>query len=174
MSQSVESFAELLAITRSSALHLEMRDFYGVDGESADFATWKQSGTFDADPNSEYWQPWATLVREAVARGVVMRRVRIFSAPPSEYIRFEHATTAVNIAAGEQVRWLPRRQASDLHLPGNDFWLFDDRLVQFNIFAGNGHWAHTDFSEDPSVIKFCASAFDSAWARATDHSSFAL
>lgn len=30
-----------------------------------------------------------------------------------------------NVKAGEEVRWLPRRQASDLALPGNDFWLFD-------------------------------------------------
>ncbi|MFF4409087.1 DUF6879 family protein [Streptomyces sp. NPDC001262] len=174
MSQSVESFAELLDATHTSALHLEMRDFYGVQGEAADFAVWKESGTFDADPESEYWQPWSVLVRDAVARGVDMRRVRIFSDPPSDYIRFEHATTVVNVAAGEQVRWLPRREASGLRLPGNDFWLFDDRLVQFNVFAGDGRWVHTDFSEDPTVIELCASAFESVWTRGKDHADFAM
>jgi hypothetical protein len=151
-----------------------MRDFYGVEGEAADFAAWKESGAFDADPDSEYWLPWARLVRNTVTRGLEMRRARIFSDPPSDYIRFEHATTVVNVAAGEQVRWLPRREASDLQLPGNDIWLFDDRLVQFNVFAGDGRWVHTDFSEDPAVIKFCASAFESVWSRAKDHADFAF
>ncbi len=172
MSQSMESFAELLNATHTSALHLEMRDFYGVPNEDADFTAWKASGTFDADLDSEYWQPWAALVRDTVSRGVTMRRARVFSHPPSDYIRFEHATTAVNVAAGEHVRWLPRRQASDLRLPGNDFWLFDDRLVQFNVFAGDGHWVNTDFSEDPSVIAICAAAFESVWSRAKDHADF--
>jgi biotin operon repressor len=51
------------------------------------------------------------------------------SEPVIDYIRFEHAITAtVNIAAGEQVRWLPQRQCSDLCLPVNDFWVLDDKL----------------------------------------------
>ncbi|MEV5503578.1 DUF6879 family protein, partial [Nonomuraea fuscirosea] len=29
----------------------------------------------------------------------------------------------MNIKAGELVRWLARRQASDLLLPGNDLWV---------------------------------------------------
>ncbi|MEU3751795.1 DUF6879 family protein [Streptomyces olivoreticuli] len=174
MSQSLESFAELLDATRVSALHLEMRDFYGVEGEVSDLAVWKESGVFNADPDSEYWQPWAVMVRKAVSRGVGMRRARVFSDPPSDYIRFEHATTVVNVAAGEQVRWLPRRKASDIPLPGNDFWLFDDRLVQFNIFAGDGRWMYTDFSEDLSVIQFCVSAFESVWSRAKDHADFVI
>ena len=48
------------------------------------------------------------------------------------YIRFEHATTGSNIDAGEQVRWLPRRRAADLLLPGCDCWVFDGRRVLFN------------------------------------------
>jgi hypothetical protein len=72
------------------------------------------------------------LVRHHVARGVKFRRARIVSEPVTDYIRFEHAITAgVNLAGGEQVRWLPRRRASDLCLPGNDFWPFDGRLVRF-------------------------------------------
>ena len=67
-----------------------------------------------------------------------MRRARIVSEPVSEYIRFEHDVTYTNVAAGEEVRWLPRRLASDIALPGNDFWLFDERLAVFNHFAGAG------------------------------------
>ncbi|MFE5863718.1 DUF6879 family protein [Streptomyces virginiae] len=42
----------------------------------------------------------------------------------------------VNPHAGEQVRRLPRRQASDIALPGNDCWVFDGEMVLFNRFSG--------------------------------------
>jgi hypothetical protein len=100
MSQSgVPSFAELLAECHKSAVHLEMRDAYGVAYEAEDFAAWKKTGRWD---NREYWRPWMDLVCDAVMRGVVMRRARIVSEPVTDYIRFEHAGTVNNIAAGEQ------------------------------------------------------------------------
>jgi hypothetical protein len=64
--------------------------------------------------------PFHQSVADAVARGVTVRRARVVSEPVGDYIRYEHACTAQNIAAGEDVRWLPRRLASDLLIPGND------------------------------------------------------
>ena len=82
-----------------------------------------------------------------VARGVRFRRARIVSEPVADFIRFEYeATAGLNVAAGEEVRWLPRRRASDLCLPGNDFWVFDGRLVRFHHFSGDG-----DIVEDEMV-----------------------
>ncbi|MBR7678681.1 hypothetical protein KDA82_38170, partial [Streptomyces daliensis] len=84
MSQNdVPDFAELMADCRQTAVHLEMRDSYAVSYEDKDFATWRETGRWD---NPEYWEPWTTLVRAAVGRGVQMRRVRIVSEPVSEYI----------------------------------------------------------------------------------------
>ena len=115
-------------------------------------------------------------VREAVGRGVVMRRARIVSEPVTDYIRWEHAATSLNVDAGELVRWLPRRRAVDIALPGADFWLFDDRLVQFNIFTGDGDWADPpkEFSEDPAVVKLCSDAFEAVWERAVDHEKYTV
>ncbi|WP_420719427.1 DUF6879 family protein [Streptomyces sp. RTd22] len=31
---------------------------------------------------------------------------------------------------------MPRRHAPILALPGNDFWVFDDRLVEFDHYSG--------------------------------------
>jgi hypothetical protein len=98
-----------------------------------------------------------------------MRRARIVSEPVTEYIRFEHAGTVNNIAAGENVRWLPRRRASDIALPGNDFWVFDDRLVEWNHFTGDGGLVGHELTDDPAVVKLCASAFESVWERAVPH-----
>ncbi|HEX9540879.1 MAG TPA: hypothetical protein VGA04_22170 [Streptosporangiaceae bacterium] len=106
-------------------------------------------------------------------RGVEFRRARVVSEPLADFIRFEYdITEGLNIAAGEQVRWLPRRRASDLCLPGNDFWVFDDRLVRFGYFAGDGEFLEHELSDDPAIVKMCASAFETVWERAISHAEY--
>lgn len=155
-------------------MHLEMRDGYGVDNEIEGFAAWQEGHRLDPDDRSSWWRPWLDLVQEVTAKGVVIRRARIVSEPVSDYIAFEHSGTFTNVAAGEQIRWLPRRSASDLALPGNDFWLFDGRLVQFNVFDGVGRWVHTDQTEDAAVAKLCASAFEAVWERGIPHEKYTV
>jgi hypothetical protein len=116
---------------------------------------------------------WYELVRGNVARGIQFRRARVVSEPLADYIRFEYdITDDLNIAAGEQVRWLPRRQASDLCLPGNDFWVFDNRLIRLSHFAGNGDFLDDVPSDDPAVVTMCAGAFEAVWERAIPHAQY--
>jgi hypothetical protein len=144
-----------------------MRDDYA--GASPEFANWlagKPFGRAEADAE------WHAVIVPLVSRGVDVRRARIVSEPVSDYIRYEHeATPAANLAAGEKVRWLPRQRASDLKLPGNDFWLADDQLI-FNIFNGSGKRVDTELVTDPAVVEFCASAFEAVWERAIDHEDY--
>ena len=164
----VPPFSELIAATARSAVHLEMRDAYTPS--DPEFLAWKQ-GTPRAAPASPDW--WYDLVREHSARGVRFRRARIVSEPVSDYIRFEHeGTESLNVAAGEEVRWLPRRRASDLCLPGNDFWLFDDRLIRFHHFSGDGEIVEDELVSDPAVIRLCAAAFQAVWERAIPHADY--
>lgn len=174
MSSNVPSFAELLDGAQRSAVHLEMRDAYGVASEADKLTRWKETGQVDDDPESPYWAPWTQLIRRTVARGVAVRRARIVSEPVSDYIRFEHAGTVVNVSAGEQVRWLPRRRASDIALPGNDFWLIDDQLIRWNHFTGDGASGGGEISEDPAAAKLCADAFEAVWARAIPHDEYKI
>ncbi|HEX4813171.1 MAG TPA: hypothetical protein VFV66_10520 [Nonomuraea sp.] len=154
----------------TSAVHLEMRDEYTP--ADPDYLRWQNGDMFDP---LERWPEWGELVSGLVARGVVVRRARIVSEPVTNYIRYEHALTArLNIGAGEMVRWLPRRWASDLCLPGNDFWLFDDRVVLFNHFAGDGSSGDKELRMEPSVIKLCATAFEAVWERAIPHERYEL
>jgi hypothetical protein len=160
-------FSELIAAASVSAVHLEMRDQYTPDDPV--FLDWLATGQV-TDPALPGWYE---LVRAQVARGISFRRVRIVSEPLSEFVRFEYlCTSGLNIAAGEQVRWLPRRRASDLCLPGNDFWVFDGRMVRLSHFAGNGDFLDDELSEDPALVKHCASAFEAVWERATDHADY--
>ncbi|MDH6213798.1 DUF6879 family protein [Streptomyces pseudovenezuelae] len=174
MPQSVPSFADLIDSATESAVHLEMRDSYGVATEADALERWRRTGEVDTDPDSPYWTPWTELVRRTVARGVPVRRARIVSEPVSDYIRYEHAGTVVNIAAGEQVRWLPRRHASTIALPGNDFWLIDSQLIRWNHFTGDGGSAPGEISEDPAAARLCADAFEAVWARAIPHDEYKI
>ena len=122
----------------------------------------------------EHRRDWTDLIRAVTGRGVAVRRARIVSEPVTEYIKFEWEGTPLNIEAGERVRWLPRRRASDLCLPGNDFWVFDDKLARLHHFTGDGGWVEHELSTDPAVIKLCLSAFEAVWARGIDHAEYRI
>ncbi len=176
MPQNEPDFYELLRSTRRSAVHLEMRDAYGLADEAEDFTAWRDGHRTDWADRSLWWNSFHTAVAEAVARGVVMRRARIVSEPVSEYIRYEHFLTTANVAAGEQVHWLPRRLATSLALPGNDFWLFDELVLIVNHFDGEGDWANPgmELSEDPDAIKLCAASFEAVWDRSIPHADYTV
>jgi hypothetical protein len=168
------TFDELIGSCARSAVHLEMRDSYSVDNERGPFADWRAGARLDPADRDSWWRPWLDLIATTVARGVVVRRARIVSEPVSEYIRYEHSFTFTNVAAGEQVRWLPRRDASALALPGNDFWLFDDRWVHWNHFTGEGDWAGEEITDNPAAARLCADAFDAVWTRAIPHDEYKI
>ncbi|MEU6034693.1 DUF6879 family protein [Actinomadura sp. NPDC047616] len=162
------TFDELFAGCKRSAVHLEMRDMYTPDDPL--YLDWKAG--VQIDPLREF-RDWYDLIMSVVERGVEVRRARIVSEPITDFIRHEYEVTPVlNIPAGERVRWLPRRRASDLALPGNDFWVFDDRLVRFGHFAGDGAYLGQEIVDDPKVVRLCSTAFEAVWERAIDHQDY--
>ncbi len=163
----VPPFSELIAATASSAVHLEMRDAYTPDDQR--FLDWLAGKPLPSPANPA----WSRLVRTHTARGVRFRRARVVSEPLADYIRFEHAITdEVNLSAGEEVRWLPRHRTSDLCLPGNDFWLFDDRLVRFSYFSGDGHILDDELISDAAIARMCSVAFEAVWERSIPHAEY--
>jgi hypothetical protein len=116
---------------------------------------------------------WHDLVRTHTARGVKFRRARIVSEPLADFIRFEHFVTATNnVAAGEDVRWLPRRRARGLSVPVNDFWVLDNRLVRFGYFAGDGEFLEHEWTDHPAIAMTCAEAFEAVWELAIPHADY--
>lgn len=159
---------------KREALHLEMRDVYAVKNEAERFARFLERGYRDHDLEAEERRPWTTLVQDATAAGKVFRRARIISEPVTDYIRYEWEGTGSNVDAGEQVKWLPRRFASAIALPGNDFWLFDDSIVVFAVFAGEGDVFERQLTTDPAVVQLCRSAFEAVWSIAIPHGEYRL
>ena len=162
----VPPFSELIGATTRIAAHLETRDAYTPDDPA--FLDWRAGRPVAAPAGAA----WYDLVREHTARGVEFRRARIVSEPLAAYIRFEYESTAFNAAAGEQIRWLPRHAAPGLLVPLADFWLFDDRLVRFGLFAGDGTFLRHNLCDDPEVVRSCAEAFEHVWCRATPHDEY--
>jgi hypothetical protein len=164
------TFDELLRQCQRSAVHLEMRDGY-MRSDPA-FTDWLAGSTLDP---AKQWPSWFDLVGGATSRGVQVRRARIVSEPASDYVHFEYdLTRGLNEAAGEAVRWLSRRSATDLALPGNDFWLFDGSRVLVNHFSGDGESAGQELTDDPAITKLCMNSFEAVWERAIPHADYLL
>lgn len=164
---------EGLAEAKVSAVHLEMRDAY--QPSDPEFIAWQQGKRLDpAAERSSWWRPFLDVVTETTARGVVMRRARIVSEPVTDYIRSEYDVTFPNVRAGEQIRWLPRRKAADIALPGTDLWLFDGSSVLFTYFSGVGEVVDREWRTEPAVVELVKSAFEAVWDRATPHEEYRL
>jgi hypothetical protein len=163
-----DEFNDLFTSFRQEALHLEMRDAYGTEVELPHLRKWLAGEPDDID----WLQPWFDTVRAGVAAGKVFRRARIVSEPLSDYQRWVLKDTHLYVEAGEDIRWVPRRRVSTVALPGNDFWLFDQELVVFIHFAGNGLVVDNLATTDPAAIRLCRSAFDAVWALSIPHSEY--
>lgn len=151
-----------------TASHLELRDTYTPD--DPDWRDWREGRRFDP---AERWRDWFDLIRDTVARGVKVRRVRIISEPITSYVRYEYdVTTDHNMAAGELVRWLPRRAAIGLFVPAVDFWVFDASVIVLNHFDGAGNWVTEERHDDTSLAAQYAAAFDKAWNIAIPHDQY--
>ncbi|WP_442790227.1 DUF6879 family protein [Nocardia sp. CDC153] len=76
------------------------------------------------------------------------------------------------VDAGEVIRWVPHRLVSSIVVPGTDFYLFDDRLVVFLHYAGNGTGTAKVTSTNPQDIRLCRTAFEAVWPLAIPHRDY--
>jgi hypothetical protein len=165
---SEHEFDRLLTSFEREAIHLETRDAYGTAVELPHLAKWAAG-----EPDDLAWlRDWCATVRDAAEHGRSVRRARIVSEPLSDYQRWSHSIAHPMVDAGEDIRWVPRRLVSSIGLPGNDFYLFDGRLVVFLLYAGNGLAADRVTSTDPADLRLCQSAFEAVWKLAIPHREY--
>ncbi|GAA3749126.1 hypothetical protein GCM10022225_36770 [Plantactinospora mayteni] len=79
----------------------------------------------------------------------------------------------MNIAAGEDIRWLPRHLIDGISLPLDDFWLFDDNRVVFTVFEPSGQFVGGAETTDPYIVERCRSVRQQVWQRAIPHLAYA-
>ncbi|MDQ3764072.1 MAG: hypothetical protein M3460_21500 [Actinomycetota bacterium] len=162
-----DEFEWLLSSFEREAIHLETRDAYGTVVELPYMVKWAAGEPDDL----EWLQGWCTTLREHVKTGKSVRRARIVSEPLSDYQCWSYSIAYPMVEAGEDIRWVPRRLVSSLALPGNDFCLFDDRLVVF-IYAGSGLAVDKVTSTNPADIRLCRSSFEAVWKLSIPHSDY--
>jgi hypothetical protein len=161
-------FEELLVSFRREAIHLEMRNAYGTAVELPYMAKWAAG-----EPDDPQWlQGWCAMLSEHARAGKSVRRARIVSEPLSDYQRWSYSIAYPMVAAGEDIRWVPRSRVSSVALPGNDFYLFDDRLAVFLLYAGNGLATGKLSSADPADIRLWRFAFEAVWKLSIPHREY--
>jgi hypothetical protein len=164
-----EEFEELLQSGFDrEAVHLEMRDAYGTAVELPYMAKWAAG-----EPDDLNWlRDWCTTLRGHVKAGRSVRRARIVSEPLSHYQHWSYSIADPMVEAGEDIRWVPRGLVSSVALPGNDFYLFDDRLAVFLLYAGNGLGTGKLSSAEAADLRLCRSAFEAAWELSIPHREY--
>lgn len=164
----VAEFEEAIRNFDKESMHLEMRDSYGTEVELPHMAAWAAGEPDDL----AFMRPWCDDVRHFVAEGKSLRRAHVVSEPLSDYQRWAYVVVGASEEAGEQHRWVPRRQVSSIAFPGNDFWMLDHRLVIFHHYAGNGRNIDFTTSTDPHDIELCTSAFEAVWGIGIPHREY--
>jgi len=165
-----EAFDDLFRRFERTAFHLELQDSYHTPEEAGPFNLFLRG-----EPDDFAWhQPWLRQVRDATQAGKRLTRVRIASVPHGDYTRWGLNVARLNIAAGEDIRWLPRHLTQALDLTTDDYWLFDDRWVVFTVFESGGRFAGGAQTVDPVIAEHCRRTRDQVWARAVPTHEFAV
>jgi hypothetical protein len=160
------TYDELNQLCRGIAIsfvHLETRDAYGTEVELPHMAKWRRG-----EQDDFAWLGWwLDMLRGHRAAGRSCRRARVVSEPLSDYQRWTSGHAELFVDAGEDIRYVPRPTLATVSVPGSgDFYVFDDRLVLFLHYAGNGTNTSFEVTDEPSVVQTCKRAFEDVWTRA--------
>jgi Family of unknown function (DUF6879) len=163
-----EAFDNLFRTCARSAFHLEVHDTYRTPDETGPFNLF-----LTGQPDDFAWhQPWLTLVRDVTQAGKSITRVRVVSVPHADYTRWGLSVAPLNIEAGEDIRWLPRRLTEGIELPADDFWFIDDDRVVFTVFEPNGQFAGGAATTDPVLVDRYRRIHRQVWALAIPHRDY--
>jgi hypothetical protein len=163
------AFGQLFRTFERIAQRLETRDNYAAD--QAIFEQWL-AGELPKPALAAKVAVWLDQVRAAVAAGKRYERVRVVSEPPTAYQRFALATCRSSVAAGEDIRYLVRDQATELDLPAHDFWLFDDERLVLLYFTHDDRTLGAQVVTEPAVMDQHREWFMRARAAATPYTAY--
>ncbi|MCQ8769142.1 DUF6879 family protein [Streptomyces telluris] len=162
---------ELFRSLERDAFHLELKDHYGSPVEDTPYARWQKG-----EPDDYAWlEPWTTLMKGVTGAGRRVRRVRVVTEPHSRYVGWEHSLTRLNLEMGEDIRWLPRSRLPEgitFPVDGNDWWLFDDRLLAVGHFDESGRVLGSELIEDAETVAECIRVRDLLWSVAVPHREY--
>ena len=109
------------------------------------------------EPDDYEWlSDWLRFVREVTLADATVQRVRIVSLPHADYTRWGFVVARHSIAAGEDIRYLPRHLANDIAVPAEDYWLFDDETLVWSVSWANRLCTRTSAAPRPWPNSYAA------------------
>ncbi|MEV5182879.1 DUF6879 family protein [Streptomyces werraensis] len=165
----LEEFGRLFHHFEHSAWHLETRRGYASDREDEGYAEFLATGQAPMDLDSD----WCQNIRRQTQAGKYVGRVRVVDDPPTEGQLFLLSYARCNAATGEDARCITRDDAERVHLPAEDFWLFDSRLVAVLRFDTEDVLHDVEITTEPgAVLRYCQIR-DAAVHASTPYDTFA-
>ncbi|GAB2452629.1 DUF6879 family protein [Nocardia tengchongensis] len=159
---------DLLREWQHEAFRLEVRDSYGVPGESEPLQRFLNDEPFDL---REWFRDWSELIGELGERGVTVSRVRVVTVPHTDYHRWLLTLAELNTEAGEIIRYLPRHTAGEV--PPDDFWLLDDERVGFTLADQDGRAVGgVAVTTDPRIVAYSREVRKRLWPLATPYAEY--
>ena len=147
-----EEFAAELRSFRTSAFRLETREHYAVTFERNAFQRFLDGSPLPPE-RLDWWRAWLDDMRELTRQGKTIGRVRVLSDPPSDYQRWEMWGTPWHVEAGEQILYLPHREAACAGIPlDRDWWLLDDERLIIMQFADDDQPGEKMLTTDPKLV----------------------
>ncbi|WP_328433144.1 DUF6879 family protein [Streptomyces sp. NBC_00425] len=163
-----EEFGRLFTTFQHTAWRLETRGRYASDEQTAEWAQFTAGRRIDWD----YDDDWCRNVRAQTGEGKRFERVRLVDSPATPGQTYLRSNAARNCAVGEDIRNLARTDAERLHLPAEDFWLFDSRLVARLVFDEDDNLTDAELITEPAAVNRYCQARDAAWHYAVPYTKF--
>lgn len=147
----VRAGPEFVRFARSyqhTAYRLEVRDSYAADGEAEHVRRF-----LAGEPADDSWmEDWMGMVLRRTLEGQYIGRVRVVSEPWSDYTRFGLNLSRLNVAAGEDIRYMSRSHAKELELPEYDYWLLDSHKMCVVRFDDRDVLLGAEIITDPATV----------------------
>jgi hypothetical protein len=165
-----DEFDRLFSAFKHTAWRLEARQRYASDEETPEWTQFANGQRIDWD----YDDDWCRNVRAQTQRGKRFERVRLVDNPATPGQLYLRSNAARNCAVGEDIRNLSRAQAEELHLPDEDFWLFDSRLVARLLFDERDNLTGAELITEPAAVNRYCQVRDAAWHHAVPYAQFEI
>jgi hypothetical protein len=163
-----QAFAEFVLGYERTAFRLEGRERYNEPEEAEPLCRF-----LAGEPDYAWNDEWAAMIRRRTVQGQRMSRVRIVTEPHSDYTRFGIDLARINVAAGEDIRYLSRDRAASLDLPGHDFWLIDSNRVGILYFGDDDTLLGAEITTEAAVVDLHSHWRDVACDAATPLAEYA-
>ncbi len=166
-----EQFDELFENYRYTARRLEPRDRYNTGLSTEPLRHYLSGGLTDYS----FMDRWTGKVGRWTSQGKRMARVRVVSEPLTDDARFSLHVARLNVAAGDEIRYLPRQRARELELglPDEDCWIFDATTGLIIHFDEDDRPTGHELIEEPAEIVRRLHWFDAAWHHSVSREEFA-